>query len=230
MVEESDIKGVYLKAGEAKLEASKELTEYFITDDPQSPKLFIDENGGVAFQMIFKRRLTNEAVMTFLPSLLLITITYTTSFFKLPNFFNTAITVNLTVMLTTTTLLISVVNKLAQTSYIKWIEAWLVFAQMIPFTQVILITLIEWSRTEDVSKQNKIEHNKEKENENRSYIKRCKEPCWLNVNNKLIKVTSNNSNVLLLIQGYPIESFSPSMLKESPVDAMTIILFIGQFE
>ena len=97
-------------------------------------------------QIIFKRRLTNEAVMTWLPSLLLITISWATSFFKLPNFFNTAITVNLTVMLTTTTLLISVVKKLAQTSYIKWIEAWLIFAQLIPFTQVILITLIELFR------------------------------------------------------------------------------------
>ena len=45
-------------------------------------------------------------------------------------------------MLTTTTLLISVIKKLAQTSYIKWIEWWLIFAMLIPFTQVILITVI----------------------------------------------------------------------------------------
>ena len=48
----------------------------------------------------------------------------------------TAITVNLTVMLTVTTLLISVVKKLAQTSYVKWLESWLIFAQLVPFTQV----------------------------------------------------------------------------------------------
>ena len=45
-------------------------------------------------------------------------------------------------MLTTTTLLISVIKKLAQTSYIKWIEWWLIFTMLIPFTQVILITVI----------------------------------------------------------------------------------------
>ena len=83
-------------------------------------------------------------------------MSYATSFFKLPNFFDTAIAVNLTVMLTTTTLLISVVNKLAQTSYIKWIEAWLIFALLIPFTQVILITGIEWSR-EGEKKQKEVE-------------------------------------------------------------------------
>ena len=82
--------------------------------------------------------LTQESLMTFLPSLLLIAISNATSFFKLPNFFNTAITVNLTVMLTVTTLLISVVKKLAQTSYVKWLEGWLIFAQLVPFAQVII--------------------------------------------------------------------------------------------
>ena len=189
MVDGADTKGVHLEVGEAILETSKELTEYFITDDPTSPTLNSDRKGGIALQIIFKRRLTNEAVMTFFPSLLLITISYTTSFFKLPNFFNTAITVNLTVMLTITTLLISVVKSLAQTSYIKWIEAWLIFAQLIPFTQVILITLIEWSRTENTSKLNETEQNKDKEEESESEVKRSKNPCWLDVNNKLIKVT-----------------------------------------
>ena len=104
--------------------------------------LQVCQNGknGLLFNIIFKRRLTNEALMTFLPSLLLITISYATSFFCLPNFFNTAITVNLTVMLTTTTLLISVNKKLATTGYIKWLEAWLIFAQFFPFVQVLLIT------------------------------------------------------------------------------------------
>ena len=74
--------------------------------------------------------------------MLLISISYATSFFRLPNFFNTAITVNLTVMLTTTTLLISVVTRLAQTSYIKWIEYWLIFAQLVPFIQVNLVLFI----------------------------------------------------------------------------------------
>lgn len=140
MVDETDEESVNLVIGEARLEAGKELTKYFITEDPI---LVNDKDKGVDLKIVFKRRLSNEALMTFLPSFLLIAISYATSYFRLPNFFNTAITVNLTVMLTVTTLLISVVSKLSQTSYIKWIEAWLIFAQLIPFTQVLLITILE---------------------------------------------------------------------------------------
>ena len=100
-----------------------------------------DGDGGVIiFRIVFKRKVINEALMTFLPSMLLITISYATSFFKLPDFFNTAITVNLTVMLTITSVLISVTTKLAETSYLKLEEAWLIFAMLVPFSQVILIT------------------------------------------------------------------------------------------
>ena len=120
------------------MSADKELTEYFITDQPESPTLVESSRNEISLKLIFKRRLTNEAMMTFFPSMLLIAISYATSFFRLPNFFNTAITVNLTVMLTTTTLLISVLTRLAQTSYIKWIEYWLIFAQLVPFVQVII--------------------------------------------------------------------------------------------
>ena len=37
---------------------------------------------------------TLQALMTFLPSFLMISISYATSFFRLPSFFNTAITVS----------------------------------------------------------------------------------------------------------------------------------------
>ena len=133
-----------LTKGMVKMSANKELTEYFITDDPISPTLISPSKNEIKLRLVFKRRLTNEAMMTFLPSMMLISISYATSFFRLPNFFNTAITVNLTVMLTTTTLLISVVTRLAQTSYIKWIEYWLIFAQFIPFIQVLKSTFYPW--------------------------------------------------------------------------------------
>ena len=125
-----------------KIETSKELTEYYITDDPKSPKISKTDKKEYIFNIVFKRRLTTEAVMTFFPSLLFIIISYATSFFKLPNFLNTGITVNITMMLTTTTILISVVKKLDQTSYVKWVEAWLIFAMLVPFSQVV----IEWLR------------------------------------------------------------------------------------
>ena len=141
-VKGSDKEGVKLKAGNSGLKSERELNKYFIIDG--SPSLFTDQDGSVIiFRIVFKRKVIKETLMTFLPSLLLIAISYATSFFRLPNFFNTAITVNLTVMLTTTTVLISLTKKLPETSYLKLEEAWLIFAMLVPFSQVILITYRE---------------------------------------------------------------------------------------
>ena len=141
-VKEADKEDVKLKAGDSRLKSGRELNKYSILDG--SPSLSTGEDGSVViFRIVFKRKVLNETLMTFLPSLLLIAISYATSFFKLPNFFNTAITVNLTVMLTTTTVLISVTKKLAETSYLKLEEGWLIFAMLVPFSQVILITCRE---------------------------------------------------------------------------------------
>ena len=184
VVSEADAESVRLSLGEPFIDLDKELTQYYITDNPQSPTLSQGDRGEVNMNIVFKRRLTSEAMMTFFPSLLLITISYATSFFKLPNFFNTAITVNVTVMLTTTTLLISVVKKLAPTSYIKWIEAWLIFAQLIPFTQIILITLVEWLKEQGKIKEEEDERKQEKSNEHP----------WLDGGTKNVKVMQGFSS------------------------------------
>ena len=221
VVDESDTGDVSIVLGESILKANKEMSEYFITDDPKSPTLSFDGKNGMFLNIIFKRRLTNEALMTFLPSLLLITISYATSYFRLPNFFNTAITVNLTVLLTTTTLLISINKKLATTGYIKWIEAWLIFAQFVPFVQVILITGIEQLR-ERQQTEVAIQH-KEDEPE----MKRSDKHIWLDVKDKLVKVNCLSFNFTLQNQVYPLEPTprTPERLKTSWIE---IISFFGK--
>ena len=69
--------------------------------------LIIVENigRGLKMEIVFKRRLMNELLTTFLPSLLLLFISYATTFFK-SFYFEAALTVNLTVMLVFTTLFI----------------------------------------------------------------------------------------------------------------------------
>ena len=94
-------------------------------------------------------------------------------------------------MLTTTTLLISVVKKLSQTSYIKRIEAWLIFAMMIPFTQVILITYIEWLREKKIHEE-KLQRVKQR----RRNIREAKNMSWLDVANKVVKVNQSNHIVI----------------------------------
>ena len=56
-------------------------------------------------EITFKRKLTNELLTTFLPSFFLIGICYATTYFK-PFYFEAAVTVNLTVMLVSTTLFV----------------------------------------------------------------------------------------------------------------------------
>ena len=163
------------------MEADRELPKYFVSEE--SPR-FVRINQGEAVQMeiLLKRTLTSETMKTFIPSLLLVCFSYATSFFRLPNFFNAAIAANLTVMLTMTNLTKSVLERLPETSYIKWIEYWLLFTQFIPFVQVILITTIEWLRN-----QEEIEK-KEKSRREEVVLERSTEFC--EIGTKLVKVIS----------------------------------------
>ena len=62
-------------------------------------------------------------------------IVYATNFFQ-PFFFEALVTVNLTSLLVLTTLFISVSKSLPPTAYVKLIDIWLIFAQLIPFVEV----------------------------------------------------------------------------------------------
>ena len=63
------------------------------------------DSDGIKMEIVFKRRIMNELLTTYLPSFLLLLISYATTFFK-PFFFEAAVTVNLSVMLVTTNLFI----------------------------------------------------------------------------------------------------------------------------
>ena len=69
----------------------------------------------------FKRRLVNELLTTYLPSFLLLGICYATTHFK-SFYFEAAVTVNLTVMLVSTTL------------FIRWIISRLIYSAICGFS------------------------------------------------------------------------------------------------
>ena len=81
------------------------------------------------------RRITNELLSTYLPTIFILAIVYATNFFK-PFFFEAVVTVNLTSQLVLTTLFISVSKSLTPTAYVKMIDVWLIFSQLIPFAEV----------------------------------------------------------------------------------------------
>ena len=100
--------------------------------------------------IVLKRKIMNEMMTTYLPSVLLILITYATTFFK-PYFFEAALSVNLTTMLVMTTIFMTVMQMLPATAYVKMIDIFLIFGQLYPFSEVVLLTIMEYHREGDGS-------------------------------------------------------------------------------
>jgi len=120
----------------------KELSQYYIRNSQLVYYYPGSHNDGIKMEIIFKRRLTNELMTTYLPSFFLLGICYATTYFK-AFYFEANVTVNLTVMLVATTLFISVMEKLPPTSYVRLVDLWLISTQLVPFLLVVMTTSIE---------------------------------------------------------------------------------------
>ena len=94
-----------------------------------------------------KRKIQTEMLTTYLPTLLLMIITYTTTFFK-AIYFEASLTVNLTIMLVMTTIFTSKIEELPPTSDTKMIDIWLIFCLLVPFAFTLVQTAIECYREE----------------------------------------------------------------------------------
>ena len=94
-----------------------------------------------------KRKIQMELLTTYLPTLLLLTITYATTFFK-SIYFEASLTVNLTIMLVMTTIFTSKIVELPPTSNTKMIDIWLIFCLLVPFAFTLIQTAIECYREE----------------------------------------------------------------------------------
>ena len=102
----------------------------------------------VEMKVTMKRKPKGEILTTYFPTFLLTAIAFATSFFK-PFFFEAALSVNLTTMLVLTTIFISKMEGLPPTSDTKMIDIWLIICQLVPFSEVVLLTAIEYVREED---------------------------------------------------------------------------------
>ena len=98
---------------------------------------------GIQMKIVFKRVIMNEVLTTYLPTGLLIIISYSTTFFA-EDYFEANLTVNLSVMFVMTTLFVSVMEKLPLTSYIRMVDVWLIYGQLFPFLEVVLVTFTEY--------------------------------------------------------------------------------------
>ena len=145
-----DQKYVSLSPGDIFLDQSRELTQFSICDfaleNATNPK------SGLQMRIRLRRKIMSEMMTTYFPTILLLMITFATTFFK-PFFFEAALSVNLTTMLVMTTIFISKMESLPPTSDIKMIDIWLIFCQLVPFAQVVLLTAIEYLREEEKEKR-----------------------------------------------------------------------------
>ena len=95
-------------------------------------------SSGLKMQIVFKRRLTNELLTTYLPSLILILMCYATSFFR-PIYFEAAVTVNLSILLVTTTLFIRFTQLFQSFPYIElWYSVWWQNCQLLPMFEWLI--------------------------------------------------------------------------------------------
>ena len=145
-VKPGDNKSVALLPHGKTIKQSLDMVLFTITDYDLVNATYPGE--GLKMTIKMKRKIMSEMMTTYFPSLLLMMITYATTFFK-PFFFEAALSVNLTTMLVMTTIFISKMEGLPPTSATKMIDYWLILCQLVPFVQVVLLTAMEYLR-EDV--------------------------------------------------------------------------------
>ena len=117
----------------------KDLTMFSVINLNLSSRSQVD---GVEMNIVLKRKATMELMTTYLPTLLLLLLTFSGTFFKV-ELFGDAMAHNLTIMLVMTTIFTSKIEELPPTSDMKMIDVWLIFCLVVPFFEVILRTAIE---------------------------------------------------------------------------------------
>ena len=105
----------------------------------------------VHMMITMKRKIQMELLTTYLPTLLLLSISYATTFFK-PEYFEASLSVNLTIMLVMTTIFTTKIAELPPTSDMKMLDIWLIFSLVVPFAFSLVQTAIENHRDGDEAK------------------------------------------------------------------------------
>ena len=94
----------------------KDLTMFTMTDLE-----LVNIKEQVHMVIYLKRKIQMELLTTYLPTLLLLSISYATTFFK-PEYFEASLSVNLTIMLVMTTILTTKISELPPTSDMKKLD------------------------------------------------------------------------------------------------------------
>jgi hypothetical protein len=134
------------------MESETVLTQYIIKNWTLSFTNLTEPADGIRMEIVLKRRIMNSVLTVYLPTILVLFIVYATNYFK-EFFFEAVVSVNLTSLLVLTTLFISVSDSLPKTAYVKMIDIWLIFVQLVPWLEVLLHTAMDLMRTDDTEEE-----------------------------------------------------------------------------
>ena len=103
------------------------------------------KNDKIVFKISLGRRLMSVILTTMLPSIIFTLVTISSNYYAQQHF-KTIIPLNLTSLLLSVMLLVGVSARLPQTSYLKMIDVWMIFALMVPFINVLLQGYLDFLR------------------------------------------------------------------------------------
>ena len=204
-VNPGDNKSVTLLPHGVTIKQSLDMVLFTITDYDLVNATYPGE--GIRMTIKLKRKIMSEMMTTYFPSLLLMMITYATTFFK-PFFFEAALSVNLTTMLVMTTIFISKMEGLPPTSATKMIDYWLILCQLVPFAQVVLLTIKENLKEEEQEENTALEKDQ------------IQQPVDTN--------TKDISKINVEGSANPREAWNISVRKPSKARSLTMLTMIGK--
>ena len=103
------------------------------------------KNDRIVFKISLGRRLMSVILTTMLPTIIFTLVTISSNYYAQQHF-KTIIPLNLTSLLLSVMLLVGVSARLPQTSYLKMIDVWMIFALMVPFINVLLQGFLDFLR------------------------------------------------------------------------------------
>ena len=108
-----------------------DVMQYVVTETAGFKK-----NDRIVFKISLGRRLMSVILTTMLPTIIFTLVTISSNYYAQQHF-RTIIPLNLTSLLLSVMLLVGVSARLPQTSYLKMIDVWMIFALMVPFINVL---------------------------------------------------------------------------------------------
>ena len=117
-----------------------DVMQYVVTETASFKK-----NDRIVFKISLGRRLMSVILTTMLPTIIFTLVTISSNYYAQQHF-KTIIPLNLTSLLLSVMLLVGVSARLPQTSYLKMIDVWMIFALMVPFINVLLQGYLDFLR------------------------------------------------------------------------------------